>query len=141
MALGFNSCDKDKTKPVEEIGYGTSFGMCIGYCLNNVAVINDGKIIFYKSTNGFNPSKKTCTGAIDESEIKALKALVNTADFSKLPDVIGCPDCADGGAEWVSLKLDGKVKKVTFEYGKAPNELKELVARLREIKEGFKDCN
>jgi len=141
IALGFNSCKKDKTEAVEEIGYGTSFGMCVGYCLNNVAIINEGKITFSKSSNGINPSTKTCSKAISESEIIALKATVNTAKFNKLSEVIGCPDCADGGAEWVSLKLDGKVKKVTFEYGKVPDELKELVARLREIKEGFKDCN
>lgn len=141
IVLGFNSCEKDKAKIVEEIGYGTSFGMCAGYCLNNIAIISSGEITFTKASNGINPSKKTCTKSIEDAEVDALKALVNADSFKKLPETIGCPDCADGGAEWISLKLEGKVKKVTYEYGKTPDELKALVQKLREIKEGFADCN
>lgn len=136
----FSSCKKDNVNAIEEIGYGTSFGMCVGYCLNNVAVISSGEITFTKSSNGINPEVKTCTKAIDVSEISALKALVDLEKFSELPEVIGCPDCADGGAEWISLKLEGKVKKVTYEYGKAPEALKALALKLKEIKEGFADC-
>ncbi|MNK06448.1 hypothetical protein D3C87_243460 [compost metagenome] len=141
IGLSFNSCKKDKTEAVEEIGYGTSFGMCVGYCLNEVAIISSGKITLTKRANGINPSTKTCTKAIDESEVNILKDLVNTNEFAKLPEVIGCPDCADGGAEWISLRVEGKVKKVTFEHGKAPNELKELVQKLKGIKESFEGCN
>ena len=54
--------------------------------------------------------------------------------------MVGCPDCADGGAEWISFKLDGKMKEVTYEYGKAPDALKDLVLKLKEIKDGFADC-
>ena len=141
FSLFFNACKNDEVNNVEEIGYGTSFGMCAGYCLNNVAIVNSGKITFSKSNNGTNPNTKTCTKAITEADINALKALVTIDKFSKLPEVIGCPDCADGGAEWVSLRLNGEIKKVTFEYGKEPEELKDMVAKLREIKESFNDCN
>ena len=141
VGVGFTSCKKDKTEAVEEIGYGTSFGMCVGYCLNEVTIINSGKITLTKRANGINPSTKTCIKTIDESEVSTLKDLVNTNEFAKLPEVIGCPDCADGGAECISLRVEGKVKKVTFEHGKAPNELKELVQRLKGIKESFEGCN
>lgn len=140
IALGFSACEKDKAKMVEEIGYGTSFGMCLGYCVNEVAISTD-KITFRKKKNGDAPETKTCTKNITEGELNELKLLVATNEFNKLPETIGCSDCADGGAEWISLKLEGKVKKVTFEYGKAPDELKALVQKLREIKEGFADCN
>lgn len=140
-ALGLTSCKKDEINNIEEIGYGTSFGMCVGYCLNNVAIINSGKVTFTKSANGISPNTKTCTKAIGDFDFKALKALVSVAEFNQLPEVIGCPDCADGGAEWVALKLEGRLKKVTFEYGNAPEALKDLVVKLREIKEEFKDCN
>ena len=139
-AFGFYSCKKDNTGAIEEIGYGTSFGMCVGYCLNNVAVISSGEITFTKSSNGINPDVKTCTKAIEVSEINALKALVDLEKFKELPEVTGCPDCADGGAEWISLKLEGKVKKVTYEYGKAPEALRDLALKLKGIKEGFADC-
>lgn len=141
LALNFASCGKDKTVSVQEIGYGTSFGMCVGYCLNSIVMVNTGQITFSKIANGANPSRKTCAKEITEAEVNTLKALVKTTDFDKLPEVIGCPDCADDGAEWVALRMDGKAKKVTFEYGKAPNKLRDLVIELGEIKEKFKHCN
>lgn len=140
IALSFNSCEKDKSKRIEEIGYGTSFGMCVGYCLNELSISTD-EVVFSKTKNGDKPEPKTCKEAITPAEVDALKKLVNTSEFVKLPKVIGCPDCADGGAEWVSLRLDGDLKTVKFDYGKAPNELKALVTKLRALKEEFKDCN
>ena len=139
-ALVLNSCKKNDAENLEEIGYGSGFGMCVGYCTSGISVSAD-QIIFSKSKNGDKPETKTCTKAITESEVAALKKLVNTNDFNKLKDVIGCPDCADGGSEWVTLKLEGKLRKVTFEYGNAPEALKNIVAKLREMKAEFKDCN
>lgn len=140
LVLAFGSCEKSKTNSVNEIGYGTSFGMCVEYCINDIS-IDAKKITFSKKKNGANPDTKICAKNITEADVNTLKALVRIDDFEKLPEVIGCPDCADGGAEWVTLRLDGKLKKITFEYGKAPDEVKDLVVKLREIKEGFKDCN
>jgi len=138
--FSFSSCEKNGNVNVQEIGYGTSFGMCVGYCMSDIAV-NVNEVKFSKKKHGTNPEIKTCTKKMTEDELNELNKLVNQHDFEKLPEVIGCPDCADGGAEWVALKMDDKIKKVTFEYGNAPNKLKNLVAKLKEIKESFKDCN
>ena len=85
------------------------------------------------------PEKK-CDKAFSADEFKALATLLNATKIASLTETIGCPDCADGGAEWVSANLDGKLYKVTFEYGKAPKELEATVAKLKTLKEGFKDC-
>jgi hypothetical protein len=140
FVFGFSACEKNKTAKLTEIGYGTSFGMCAGYCVNTI-LIHYSEVVFTKSKNGNSPDTKTCEHEFSAAELDTLKALVKISDFEKLPEVIGCPDCADGGAEWVSLKVEGKVKKVTFEYNNAPEELKDLVTKLRTIKESFKDCN
>jgi hypothetical protein len=139
VTFGFSACEKNNDN-VQEIGYGTSFGMCIDYCVNNIS-LGAGEVKYSKSKNGSVPDTKTCTKKMAASEMDALKALVKQNDFQKLPAVIGCPDCADGGAEWIALKINGKVKKVTFEYGKAPSAVKELAVKLKEIKNSFKDCN
>ncbi len=136
--FSFSSCKKNGN--VQEITYGTSFGMCIDYCVSNISLGTE-EVKFSKSKNGPTPDTKTCVKKITEGELDALKSLVKQSDFEKLPAVIGCPDCADGGAEWIALKINGKMKKVTFEYGKAPNAIKELAVKLKEIKDGFKDCN
>ncbi|PWS31889.1 hypothetical protein [Pedobacter paludis] len=136
----FSACKKGQIKNLNSIGYGTSFGMCIGYCSNNLT-ISDLKVVFSKSKNGQAPDTKTCSKSISEDEVNAIKDLLNSDKISALPEVIGCPDCADGGAEYVAINADGKQYKITFEYGKAPKELEAAVAKLKALKESFNDCN
>ncbi|MCZ4225504.1 hypothetical protein [Pedobacter rhodius] len=140
LLLNFSSCDKDNLNNVNSIGYGTSFGMCAGYCVQNL-LISNLKLTFSKSKNGQTPDTKTCTKTISQEEVNAIRDLLNNDKIAALPEVIGCPDCADGGAEWVSVNAGGKQYKITFDYGKAPKELEAAVAKLRVLKDGFKDCN
>lgn len=140
ISLFFNSCEKISVKSVDEISYGTSFGMCVDYCVNNLT-INDENVVFSKIKHGTNPDTKTCSSKLSVSEADEIKNLISKAKLDKLPETIGCPDCADGGAEWVSVTANGKVHKVVFEYGKSPAELEAVVVKLRALKETFKNCN
>ncbi|TCD10122.1 hypothetical protein EZ449_09850 [Pedobacter frigidisoli] len=140
LLLNISSCKKNNIKNLNSIGYGSSFGMCAGYCATNL-LINDFKLTFSKSKNGQAPDTKTCTKTISEEEVNAIKNLLNSNQIVNLPEVIGCPDCADGGAEYVSINADGKQYKITYEYGKAPKELEAAVAKLRVLKDSFKECN
>lgn len=141
LSLGLASCKKDsRLKNIADISYGTSFGMCTGYCVNNLS-INNLKVAFSRSKHGQAPDTKTCTNTITQVELDELKALLKESKMTTLPHVIGCPDCADGGAEWLAVKADGKAYKVTFEYGKAPAELAAVVAKLKALKESFSQCN
>ncbi|QDW26546.1 hypothetical protein FFJ24_017640 [Pedobacter sp. KBS0701] len=139
ITSGF-SCKKGNIKNLNSIAYGSSFGMCAGYCSNNL-LISDLKLTFSKSKNGQSADTKTCSKTISEADVTAIKNELNISKISNLPEVIGYPDCADGGAEWISINADGKQYKVTYEYGKAPKELEAAVARLKVLKDSFKDCN
>ncbi len=57
-----------------------------------------------------------------------------------MDNVIGCPDCADGGSEWLELGFEGDVKRVTFEYMNEPDELKDIIVDLRGLMDSFNDC-
>ncbi|KIA94296.1 hypothetical protein OC25_10255 [Pedobacter kyungheensis] len=138
--LSFSGCKKDRINNLNSISYGTSFGMCVGYCSNNL-LISDLKLTFSKSKNGQASDTKTCSKTISEADVNAIKNELNMEKIAALPETIGCPDCADGGAEWIAINADGKQYKITYEYGKAPKELEAAVARLRVLKDGFKDCN
>lgn len=140
ITLSFSACKKGDIKTLNSIGYGSSFGMCVGYCSNNL-LISDLKLTFSKSKNGQTADTKTCSKTISEADINAIKKELNLEKISALPEVIGCPDCADGGAEWIAISADGKQYKITYEYGKAPKELEAAVARLKVLKDSFKDCN
>lgn len=138
--LSISGCKKGSIKNLNNITYGSSFGMCVGYCSSSL-VISDLKLTFSKSKNAQPADTKTCSKSISEADIDAIKNELNINKISNLPEVIGCPDCADGGAEWISINADGKQYKITYEYGKAPKELEAAVAKLKVLKDSFKDCN
>ena len=140
LSLHFISCEKGSVKNIDGISYGTSFGMCASYCINNLSVSNE-IVTFSKSKNGQTPDTKTCTSAISKDEVTAMKNLLDEDKVMAFPERIGCPDCADGGAEWVIITVGDKTHKVVFEYGKAPAELAAVVAKFRALKETFKNCN
>jgi len=134
------SCKKDSVRNISTISYGTSFGMCVDYCLRDINV-SSNKVTYTKAKNGANPDLKTCSNHLDEAEFIAIKELLEDAKFNNLPERIGCPDCADGGAEWIEIKGNEKSRKVVFEYNNAPDELKAAVVKLRALAAGFSNCN
>ncbi len=117
---------------IETIKTGTSFGMCAGYCVTEL-VINSKSIIYIRSGDERPEVKNEISLPPDKWNV-----LVNALDIKKfnlLPEKIGCPDCADGGAEWIEIN-DGKtIKKVTFEYGASISEIDPLRKILSEVRE------
>lgn len=62
--------------------------------------------------------------AFGGSQWETLVKNIDYNTFRKLPAVVGCPDCADGGAEWLEVRLtDGTLHKVTYEYGIEPVDI------------------
>lgn len=134
-----SSCEKRVLKENSSISYGTFFSMCTGYCQKQL-VITDQQGAFTQRENGVGAKAKTCERVLSDNEVSKIKELLDNSKIKDLPETIGCPDCADGGGEWIEIKEDGKTKRVTFEYNKAPAELAEVVERLRAMADGFKDC-
>ena len=136
-------CEKIEIEPSGEVvylSYGTSFGECIGYCVREIVV--SGGITFTKSgwdMEGPLPDSSCdivfimdpLPGYLEDIDIDAFKALDET---------LGCPDCADGGAEWVELGFENEIKRVTFEYMNEPEEFGDVISSLREMIETFNDC-
>jgi hypothetical protein len=73
---------------------------------------------------------------LSAQKVSDIEKLIDTQKFFDLNDVYGCPDCADGGSEWIEIITDDdKSKKVTFEYGKTVPEIEKLIKLLREERE------
>lgn len=123
----------DQVNDFDYVKYGTSFGECLGYCINSVT-ISDALIIYEKKgwdIGGQLPDYQATDTTVYKLWNK-LQESVNYSGFIKLDEVIGCPDCADGGAEWIEIKSDGKVHRTTFEYRNEPDEVKGYIDYLRE---------
>jgi hypothetical protein len=138
LLLSFSACKK---LPADfQIKYGTSFGMCVGYC-NNEIKVSTKEVVLNSTSRNETPAVKTCSRILTESEWNSLKNGFVVEKFMELKETYGCPDCADGGAEWVEITANGTTKKVMYEYNKAPEELKEQVAMLKEIMTSLNKCN
>jgi hypothetical protein len=116
---------------------GTSFGMCMGYCTTELRIAPD-EVLFIES--GRDPAanpERTRRAALRPGERDDLLPLAGPALSGGLQEVYGCPDCADGGAEWVEVERAGERRRVTFEYGSTVGPIQPLIAKTRELRERF----
>mgnify|MGYP003618057447 CR=1 FL=1 len=134
------SCSNESLyRKVAQVNYGTSFGMCVGYCKREVSI--DSVYTSYSCAGWTKEVEPTLYKVqTTKSAWDSVKVLINNKAFFELPATIGCPDCADGGAEWVEVKLlNGTAHKVVFEYYNEPQQLQGSIAKLRQIA-GKNEC-
>lgn len=113
------------------IKHGTNFGHCRGYCRKEV-VFSEDQIVYFESSvdSTRNPVK---TEKLDHSAAK-WKSIADKTDwetFKKLDESYGCPDCADGGSEYIEIKTTSGTKRVTIEFNKEASNLEPLLSELR----------
>jgi hypothetical protein len=113
----------------------TSFGMCVGYCTTRLE-ITEGQAVLIRQARG---GRGAPQGLPDQRFMQPLTAeewgelsrLAAEIDLRALPDVIGCPDCADGGAESLTI---GAGRTITFDHGAPIAEAQPLLDRVRELR-------
>jgi hypothetical protein len=139
--MGISSCEKNELAYFTSIKYGSSFGMCIGNNCFRELKVTSSQVFYTAHGNGSSSVVKNCISSAYPTLLQDINELISEVDLNQFKDVIGCPDCADGGAEWIEVAKNGKTKKITFEYGKAPAELDALIKKLRPISDSFINCN
>jgi hypothetical protein len=136
LALFAAACDGSAmgASDVSLIEWTSSFGFCLpeAYCTTRLQV--DGRQAVLTLESRQSPPIRTET-QLSAAEADALAEAAAEARFDELPPVVGCPDCADGGAESVRVVADGGEETVTFEYNAALEELEPLLGRLRALVE------
>jgi hypothetical protein len=139
MLLAAPTCsvnDPATDEPVT-IEHGTSFGMCGGYCRSVLEIDGMTARLIQTSPDSIRNPRKTETIQLTEAEARRLRALANVSDLSRVEGVHGCPDCADGGAEWVALQTSDRIIRATYEYGSNLEPIRELQQHLRALRERF----
>jgi hypothetical protein len=121
--------------PETVIRTGTAFGFCAGYCSTELE-IRSTHARFTRSGRDpqRNPPQVTQV-ELTSAEVARIRSLAASVAFADLKDVYGCPDCADGGAEWVELDTGALRKRVTFDHGAGPPELQPVLQELRALRE------
>lgn len=124
---------------IVKIKYGTSFGFCVGYCWKQLTMTYDN--IEFEKMSHDEEEPITCDRDFSCSEWVNLSQNIDLKRFFELNEIIGCPDCADGGAEWIEIHTLTSHHKVTFEYMNPPQEIENHVKSLQDLIATFNDCN
>jgi len=136
----FVACENDYKKvEVNDIAIKTGifFGMCGGYCKSEVEIVNRDVVFIASSWSNPSYPDTMLNGNISIQEWDSLIASVDMDSFLSLDDIIGCPDCADGGGEWIEITKVDTLKRVTFEYGETVESIQSLIEKVRVIRERF----
>ena len=140
ISLFLFSCQTDYEKvEVNDIAIKTGifFGFCGGYCKSEVEIVNRDVVFIASSWSAPNYPDTMLNGNISIQEWDSLLETVNMDSLVSLDDIIGCPDCADGGGEWIEITKEDMTKRVTFEHGKTVEQIQILIEKIRVIRERF----
>jgi hypothetical protein len=120
---------------------GTSFKMCTGYCKNDY-VFNGTSVTLAQGSvmPQAQATPRSCQSTISQAKWNEIKMLANLDAFSNVANVLGCPDCTDGGAEYIEVQVNDQKYRVTFPYGKTIPGFETLVDTLRAQRNTFKNC-
>ncbi len=122
------------TTTLSQIGYGKSYGFCIGYCDHTLTITAEKTRLVHTALR--EPEKypeRAFERPTTAETWQKLNSLANFQTLQSLPERIGCPDCADGGAEWVEMQQAQTTKRVTFEPQAGLPQQAELLTELKKI--------
>ncbi len=123
---------KNNETDIIRVTHGTSFGHCRGYCIKEETYTK--KTQKYEK-RGWDINQTKPLSWKYETKKTAFESLVKRIDlskFSELDSIIGCPDCADAGAEYVIIETRAGSRKVLFDAYSSPTGIEALLDYLRE---------
>ena len=118
---------------------GTSFGECAGYCIKEIQINGENVVFVAKSWFPEDFPDKRLEGSISSEEWDSMIELIDMHALLTYEDRIGCPDCADGGAEWIQIQTTDTLKKVLFEYGDSLAAIQPLLDKMRSLREQYNE--
>lgn len=138
-AGGSLACTSSPSGPddVTTIRATTSFGFCLGYCKTTLEITEAGLTYVEEATRSGELPPVRRTAPVSAAEWQALVAALDRSKIEALPERLGCPDCADGGAESIEVIGADWRKSVTFEFGATIPELQPLLERVRTLRSRF----
>ena len=142
FALSVAACASAPAAPAGEVTRivsTTSFGMCVGYCTTRLE-ITEGQAVLIREARGGrgapqNLPEQRYAAQLTPAEWQEIQRLASNVDFDALPDTVGCPDCADGGAEGLTVESPGSAESVSLEFRASIPQAQPLLERVRAIRD------
>jgi hypothetical protein len=134
----FSTSSCEENVPAKEVNLkiigGQSFGFCVGPCFQTLTVNGDNsEVEFYVRYSESKGNQNTLKEERYSETLKEkdwqdiLNAASNIDGFRALEEVYGCPDCADGGSEFIEIVKNNETHRVTFEFGKSVEGFEKLI--------------
>jgi hypothetical protein len=122
---------------VISILHGTSYGHCVGYCVKEERYQELSIRATQFNRDSENNPPKVTEAVLSDGEFAELVSLIDWNKWNQLETVIGCPDCADGGAEYIEITTSQGTRRVTFDAGSNPDGLQKLLDKMRSRRKEF----
>ena len=134
LLVSLVACDKESDATIQTITFGTYYGECIGTCYNSFS-FKEGVFAWEQRDYIGGEIQDICQGGQANSIWMTLTTEFNLATFMALDEVIGCPDCADGGASFIEVEMGNERTRVTFEAGNPPAGMETFHEKVSEFSE------
>jgi hypothetical protein len=119
----------------------TSFGMCIGYCTTRLEITEHEAVLIREPRGGrggainHHAQPQRHARPLSETEWRDIQRLAAQTDLTAVPNVVGCPDCADGGAETLTIEGPSGAESVSLEFRAQLPAAQALLDRVRALRE------
>ncbi|MFT3727289.1 MAG: hypothetical protein QM759_05670 [Terricaulis sp.] len=138
-ALSVTACaSQTPSTSVRQVVSTTSFGMCAGYCSTRLE-ISEGQAVLVRNGRGRGVPdlpEQRIRAPLTPAEWSEISALAAKTNLGALPETIGCPDCADGGAESIAIATSADAPRtVTFDFNASIEQAQPLLDRVRTLRQ------
>ena len=120
-----------------QLNSGTSYGECWGYCVFELELDNSNALFTASGWGWYEFPDLLLEDNLNQEMWQQVIELIDFEYFQSLDDVYGCPDCADGGAEFIEIIYDGVAKQVTFDAYTEIDGIQELTILLRDLRDEY----
>jgi len=125
--------------PTVLLGGGTSFGECLEWCVRTLTI--DGTTLRLRVTDRDATVRADQAGTLTALGKAKADGIATTLVGQDLEDTYGCPDCADGGASWVTLRRAGLETTHTYETGHPPVPLDPADEMINDVMAALTACD
>jgi hypothetical protein len=134
VILLLNSCSllKNNDTKIIRVVHGTSFGHCRGYCIKEETYSKKEQQYEKRGWDANQTKALSWEFETKKQEFESLVKRIDLAKFNELDSIIGCPDCADAGAEYLIIETKTGSRKVVFDAYSSPPGIEALLDYLRE---------
>jgi len=140
LAILAISCAQDSptSSSARIVEAGWSFGFCIGPCRGELQLDGEASALRVTDRTG-NEVFAQNRGRLTSRGSARLLGLAASLPEDLL-ERYGCPDCADGGASWVTVARESGTRRTEYEYGNPPPELAATDEFLSSVIQALREC-